>query len=246
MPLTPSFRTAARRHAQRGIGLVELMVGITVGLIVTAGAALVATRQINEHRRLMLEVQIQQDLRVAADLIQQDLRRAGFRGLPANGVWEPEHNTSTTVAAKAATANPYAALTTSTSGDVLNYRYAKDTSAGTPNSTNVVADNEKFGITVTNKTLYLQQGVVNGQPNWQPITDPDAVEIVSFTAGIATQQVPLDDLCACPAGGCVMPTLTMRRVDITITGVAKSDPSVRRTLQVSEKVRADDISGACP
>ena len=62
---------------QRGLGLVELMVGITVGLIVAAGASMMAVNQINEHRRLMLETQIQQDLRSVADLLQQDLRRAG-------------------------------------------------------------------------------------------------------------------------------------------------------------------------
>lgn len=244
MPVMPRFNRPLQRHGQRGIGLVELMVGITVGLIVTAGAALVATRQINEHRRLMLEVQIQQDLRVAADLIQQDLRRAGFRGLPANGVWEPEHYTSTTVAAKDAMANPYADLSATTT--TLSYRYAKTLNTGQPNTSNVVANNEELGIRVANKTLFLQQGLVGGQPNWQPITDPDAVEITAFTPTIVTQQVPLDDICPCPAGGCAMPTLTLRRVDITITGVAKSDPNVKRTLQVSEKIRADDVSGACP
>lgn len=247
MLLIPPTPRPTRRSRQLGIGLVELMVGITVGLIVAAGAAMVATRQINEHRRLMLEVQIQQDLRVAADLIQQDLRRAGFRGLPANGVWEPAHNTTVAIPEKAASANPYASLSVSTAGDALYYQYAKETSAGQPNATNVMASNEQFGIRMVNKTLYLQQGLVNGQPNWQPITDPDAVEIVGFVPTISSQQVSLADLCPCPSGGCgTMPTMSLRRVTITIQGVAKSDPDVKRTLVVSEKIRADDVSGACP
>lgn len=246
MRLTRLPRHTPARAAQRGIGLVELMVGITVGLIVTAGAALVATRQINEHRRLMLEVQIQQDLRVAADLIQQDLRRAGFRGLAANGVWEPEHTTTVAVPAKTATVNPYADLSVSNAGDAIYYRYAKVTNTGQPNSTDVVASNEQFGVRLLNKTLYLQQGLTRGQPNWQPITDPDAVEITAFTPSMTTQQISLGDLCPCPAGGCVMPTTSLRLVKISITGVAKSDPNVRRTLEVTERIRADDVSGACP
>ncbi|RTL39002.1 MAG: hypothetical protein EKK53_17850 [Burkholderiales bacterium] len=235
------------RRTQRGIGLIELMVGITVGLIVTAGAALVATRQITEHRRLMLEVQIQQDLRVAADMIQQEMRRAGFRGAPANGTWEPEHmsNAPATVPARAPTPNPYAALTVSGSGTVLNYRYAGFLN-GVPNGTDVVQDSEQFAVKVSNKTLYLQKGLINGQPNWQPITDPDTVEIIAFTPVITSEQIPLDDLCICPAGGCAPATQTLRRVDITIQGVAKSDAAVKRTLTISEKIRADDIGAGCP
>lgn len=247
MQLTHRSHGAPARRHQRGIGLVELMVGVTVGLIVAAGAAMVATRQINEHRRLMLEVQIQQDLRVAADLIQQDMRRAGFRGMPANGVWEPAHTTTAAVPEKAATANPYATLTVNNAGNALFYRYAKETATGQVNTTNVVANTEEFGVRMVNKTLYLQHGLVNGQPNWQPITDPDAVEITTFTPSITTQQVSLADLCPCPSGACgAMPTLTLRRVTFTIQGVAKSDPDVKRTLVVSEKIRADDVSGACP
>lgn len=233
------------RRAQRGIGLIELMVGITVGLIVTAGAALVATKQINEHRRLMLEVQMQQDLRVAADLIQQDLRRAGFRGFPANGVWEPAHMKAAMVPAKDPLPNPYAALTVNTPGDTIEYRYARDAGGG-PNATNIVADDEQFAVRLVNKTLFLQKGIVNGQRNWQPITDPDVVEITGFKPSIVTQQIPLDDLCICPAGVCAAVGMTLRRVNITIEAVSKSDAAVKRTLQISEKIRADDVSPSCP
>lgn len=231
-----------RRTAQRGVGLIELMVGITVGLIVAAGAAVVATRQINEHRRLMLEVQIQQDLRVAADLLQQDLRRAGYRGLPSNGVWEPERSGGK-IAAKPAIASPYAELTQG-SKELL-YRYARiQPGSNAMNESNVLANNEQFGIRLSNKTLYLQLGMANGQPNWQPITDPDMVEIEDFVPVVETQEISLADLCDCTGSAC--PTLTVRRVDFTIQAVAKSDSKVKRTLKVSEKVRADDISGACP
>jgi len=238
---------ASFRQAQRGLGLVELMVGITVGLIVTAGATMVATRQINEHRRLMLEVQMQQDLRIAADLLQQDMRRAGYRGLPASGVWEPERNAGA-VPAKEAASSPYTELTQSAGGHDLYYRYAKNTN-GTLNTTNVVANNEHFGVALDGETLSIQLGLkANGTPNWQPITDPNVVRITSFVPEIKTQQIPLDDLCdssACAAaGGC--PTQTIRRVVFTIRAVAKADSSVARTLTVSEKIRADDISGICP
>lgn len=231
------------RARQRGVGLVELMVGITVGLIVTAGAAIVATQQITEHRRLMLEVQMQQDLRIAADLLQQDMRRVGYRGLPANGVWEPERNSGATPPKEAAS-SPYTRLTQSAPrGPDLFYRYAKAT-GGTLNETNVLASNEQFGIAWDSaaEVLSLQLG-----PKWQPITDPNVVRITNFTAEVTTQQISLADLCdpSCVAAG-TCPTQSVRNVKFTIRAISKSDPSVARTLTVNEKIRADDISGACP
>ncbi|WP_293502575.1 hypothetical protein [Roseateles sp.] len=234
------LRRASRGLAERGLGLVELMVGITVGLIVVAGATLVATRQITEHRRLMLEVQMQQDLRVAADLLQQDLRRAGYRGLPANGVWEPERSAGT-IPAKPAASSPYTVLTQPQGTNDLLYRYARPPAGTTAvNTSNALASNEQSGIRLSNKTLYLQLG----QSNWQPITDPDAVLIENFTPVISTQQISLEDVCDCTTGG-ACPTLTLRRVDVTIQAVSKSDRNVKRTLRVSEKIRADLVDGVC-
>jgi len=242
MRMNLPMRRAGHRTLERGIGLIELMVGITVGLIVAAGAALIATRQITEHRRLMLEVQMQQDLRVAADLLQQDLRRAGYRGLPANGVWEPERGA---IPPKLAASSPYTGLTQTPGGSDLFYRYAKFKPGTTAmNTSNTLASNEQFGIRLKDKTLSLQLGLVNGQPNWQPITDPESVLIERFVPVVTTQQISLEDVCNCPAGG-PCPTLAVRRVDFTIQAVAKSDSNVRRTLQVSEKIRADDINGVC-
>lgn len=229
---------------QRGVGLVELMVGVTVGLIVTAGAALVATQQINEHRRLMLEVQMQQDLRIAADLIQQDLRRAGYRGFAADGVWEPPRDGTP---AKNAVPSPYMAASSNSAGDEFYYQYSKRTNV----SSSVAASNERFGIQwdQTQKKLSIQLGLkANGTPNWQPITDPDVVKIENFAVNIVTQQISLADLCdptlTCAAGSC--PSQTVRRVEFTIKAVAKADSNVQRTLTVGEKLRADAISGACP
>lgn len=54
---------------QRGLSLVELMVGITVGLFVVAAAATLVANQLSDNRRLLLETQVQQDLRATMDII---------------------------------------------------------------------------------------------------------------------------------------------------------------------------------
>jgi type II secretory pathway component PulJ len=237
--------------AQQGLGLVELMVGITIGLIVAAGASLIAVNQITEHRRLMLETQVQQDLRAAADLLQQDMRRAGFRGEAQLGVWEPASGVGTPleVPAKLATANLYAPLIRSDDdrARALEYRYARGT-LGEYSGGAELSSNEHFGIKwdKAKGTLYLQLGKKDDQPNWQPITDPETVEIVDFDIQVSDQQIPLGEFCdsPCTAAGC--PAQGVRLVEFKIRGRAKHDGAVTRTLTGAERIRADAMTGACP
>lgn len=247
-----------RRFGQQGLGLVELMVGITIGLIVAAGASLIAVNQINEHRRLMLETQVQQDLRVTADLLQQDMRRAGFRGLAELGVWAPASGVGTPLeqSAQAATANVYTEIVrTETSGGAegelirsLQYSYARRDSDGMYGDGSAVLSNEYFGVKwdKAKKTLYLQLGKKDdGQPNWQPVTDPETVKIVDFDIQVFEQKVQLGDFCdsACTAATC--PAQAVRRVEFRIRGQAKHDANVVRTLTGGERIRADAMTGAC-
>lgn len=238
---------------QRGLGLVELMVGITVGLIVAAGASMVAVNQINEHRRLMLETQIQQDLRAAADLIQQDLRRAGFRGLPGQGVWSPPIAVGTQAekSAGVVSANKFVEMVKTKDNDEvsLTYLYARDGATGEP----VPADH--FGIRWSKgeESLKVQIGrLANGKGNWQPITDPESIRITDFNIDIESTPVDLPDFCDKPctpsaAGGAsACPTYEVRRVKFTITAEARHDAKVKRTLTNVGRMRADVINGACP
>ncbi len=65
------------------------MVGIAVGLFIVAGATMVVTTQLGDNRRLLLETQLQQDLRATADIITRELRRAGAEGSATSHVWAP-------------------------------------------------------------------------------------------------------------------------------------------------------------
>ena len=239
--------------SQRGLGLVELMVGITVGLIVAAGASMVAVNQINEHRRLMLETQIQQDLRTAADLLQQDLRRAGFRGLTEQGVWAPPSAVGTAAEqpSKTATPNPYAVVVRTDTAAMrsLTYMYARYNDGQFGAEVPRGAEHFGFKWDKSSKTLYLRIGVADGQDNWQPITDPDSVRITAFDIQVTSQPADVGDFCDKPcgtAGTPACPVYEVRQVKFTIVGEARHDSNVKRTLSGAERLRADSISGACP
>lgn len=239
------------------MSIVELMVGITVGLIVAAAASMVAVNQINEHRRLMLETQVQQDLRTAADLLQQELRRAGFRGQAEDGVWAPAKAVGSLKeeAPQLASSSPYATFTISSgdAGTTATYLYArKDPATSKYNVSGTPWNNEHFGVRLNNSNhvLYIQLGVdEHNQPNWQPITDPQAVSIETFTIESTERNISLGDFCETSCGHVgeqACPTQQIREVKFKIVGKASHDVNVVRTLTGVERIRADVIDGVCP
>ena len=150
--------TLARR--QRGLSLVELMVGLAVGLLVVAATTTMVAAQLADNRRLLLEAQVQQDLRTAADLIARDLRRAGF--------WhDAARATAAGGAALGMIGNPYAAVApalNAASASQIDYVYAYATRTVDDNQVN---DDEVYGFRLRNGVVETQLG----RGNWQALTD---------------------------------------------------------------------------
>ncbi len=65
------------RRFQRGLSLVELMVGSAISLMVVAAALLALTHHLRGSRSLLLEARLMQDLRTTTELVAHNLRRAG-------------------------------------------------------------------------------------------------------------------------------------------------------------------------
>lgn len=74
------------RSAQRGLTLVELMVGMAVALLLTAIALVAMSQHLRENHRLLLEARLTQDLQATMDLISRDLRRAASFTVQADGM----------------------------------------------------------------------------------------------------------------------------------------------------------------
>jgi type IV pilus assembly protein PilW len=212
------------------------MVGITVGMIIVAGASTMMVNQIDDHRRLTLETQIQQDLRAAADLMLRDLRRSGFRGKAFDAVWAPDMPT---------TANPYPlALQATANGRQVLYSYTSALDAmNAAKENNVVDANENFGYRLND------QGVLqfNLGGTWQPLTDPNTLRVTDFRVRINTQTLSLKEFCPTPCpvdADC--PRQQIHDVALRLTGEAVHDRRVERSINVSTRLRNDAILGVCP
>lgn len=224
----------AARRLSRGLSLVELMVGVAVGLMVVAGASFVAVNQIGDNRRLLLETQVQQDLRAAADMVARDLRRAGYWGASETGAWQGDNPIVAT--------NPYAEVTVPLNEDgvamgQVEYAYSRDV------EDNLVDDGkERFGFKLDGGAVKMLIGGV-----WQSLTDTNVVEVTSFDVVVQLQTVQQACFSECPGGGSACwPAQDVRRYTIEIAGRAVADPAVQRSVRDSVRVRNDPVRGACP
>jgi prepilin peptidase dependent protein B len=243
---TSTHHLLAPRRLSRGLSLVELLVGVAVGLFIVGGATKMVVDNLNSNRRALLETRVNQDLRAAADLIARDLRRSGYWQNAASGVWS---------GAGSPTPNPHRTVTVAGTSDLgtIAYSYAKD-------NDDTLDTNEQFGYEVSASGV-LQYQAASGVPV-QPITDPGTVTMTSDGFKITTTErsVELSGYCNCmttlkcvaadfAVGGTYYasrPLTLVREYEIRIKGSSATDPLVTREIRETVRVRNDEISGSCP
>lgn len=74
-----------RLHRQSGVTLVELMVAMTIGLFLLGAVGMIYVTVSNSSRSSTLESQMNEDASLALDLLQQQIRLAGFSTVGADG-----------------------------------------------------------------------------------------------------------------------------------------------------------------
>lgn len=242
--LKRKFSPVSRSHA-RGMGLVELMVGITVGLFIVAAAATMLVYQIGEHRRLQLEAQIQQDMRGVATSIIHDLRVVGYRGAVQNQIWSPRGNTALPYAPAT---TPYADTTpfvTTIGASELDFRYSPLGSYNTATAMVFDLSSEQFGFKRDGDTIKYQSGA----SGWVDITDSTILKITNFTIDYDMQEIDMSEYCELPcssgASNCP-PKQQVATFHIKISATAVHDPSIVRNQEFTTRVRNDRITGNCP
>lgn len=220
----------ARR--QRGLSMVELMVGVAVGLFVVAGAALMVSTQLAENRRMLLETQLLQDLRAATDIVTRELRRSSYDPeIAKKGVWT-EFNNPVMAQNAFGTLSPISGLNLSELG--FSYRRRS-------------GDEGPFGFRKDGTVIRSRIG-----NQWQELTDSRVMNVTQFqidlSPPVSYQQI-CPKLCSDGTSNC-WPELQVRTANITITGEAKNDPAVTRTLSTRVRMRNDftkfNGADACP
>ena len=236
-PVSPAPQVRLR-VGQRGLSIVELLIALAIGLYLCAVGTTLLVSQLHESRSLLIEARLMQDLRTAADLISRDLRRAGYWGAAATGVWTRDETPGSVQVA----VNPYAALSPSASAstDAVSFRYSRDA-----RENNAVDTNEQFGFRLRRNVIEMQLG----SGNWQALTDANTLSISEFVVTPTVQDIPLTKLCAlpCPTGSSARcpPRQQVRSLAVLITGRSATNTAVVRSVRVAVRVRNDALSGSC-
>lgn len=217
----------------RGLSLVELMVGVAVGLFLVSGVLAMSASNLDKSRRLLSDVRFNQDLRTAVDLVTRDLRRAGYWGNAITG--------TQAIGATSATAqNPYASSSGSTAAG-LSYRFSRD---ATENDT--MDDAEQFGFRVLDGVLQMR-GDADG---WRDVTDANVMTVADAGLVITPTEtvLPLGHLCPrpCNAGTPNCPSVTVRSYAVSLSATSTADPAIVRQLRTSVRLRNDQLAGRCP
>ena len=224
----PTMR--ASRQGMRGLSLVELMVGITIGMIIVAAATVLLGGQLTENRRLIAETQLQQDIRATTDIITRELRRSGAIAndtLAQQRMWtngsssDPLHNLW------AATLTP----ASGTPAEAVSFNYMPG-GAGTDGP---------FGFRLNETTGAIETRLRAG--GWQDLTDRNTVDVLDFTVervDDASLPIPCSKACSDGTTDC-WPRLLVRALEVSITARARQDEQVVRTFRSRVKVRNDYV-----
>jgi type IV pilus assembly protein PilW len=238
-------KSIARDARARGLSIVELMVGVAVGMILVAGAASLFVTHVGGSRDLVREMRVNQDLRAAADVIVRDLRRAGYWGNAVNGVLNNAMGSATAP-------NPYSGLsgTYGTSSSEIFYNFSRDV---TENDT--VDAGEQFGFRLSGGVVQMKTDA----STWQDVTDAGIVTVTKLQITDTPTQLAMGGMCSqgcnttpptpptAPTAACPNPpAITLHRFDILIEGQAANDARIKRTLRESVRLRNNPYSGQCP
>jgi type IV pilus assembly protein PilW len=174
---------------QKGLTLIELMIGLLVGAIVAAGAISIFTGSVRNSTDNINLTRLNQDLRAMMDIMERDIRRAGFV------TSDPQTNLNSVLN------NPFFSATTDIAiydpgpvqGTCIVYAYNRDDNDA--NNDDVIGDIETPSAVDSNERLGFRldsggeldmrkYGATNENctvgAEWENITEPE-VEITALT-----------------------------------------------------------------
>ena len=216
------------RHG-RGFTLVELMVGMAMGLAVVVLALGLLGVQLHDTRRQLTDLRLAHDLQTIAELISRDLARAGH-GMPTG--------------AAAAASSPDPVIELPPDGSSVSFDYAS------------TAGHEAIASRFSYR---LRRGVIEmafGDGNWQALSDASSMRVTRLEFVPDSRRVDLQAFCsrrcdaAAASGAVACPYQLQRRVRIRLQAQAISgtaaDSGAPREAEIEARVRNDAVVGGCP
>lgn len=255
-PIRPDGRAAPRR--QSGLTLIELLIGMTVGVLVLGGASAVYLLTVRGAAETLHGTRLNQELRAVMEIMQLDIRRAGYWAFPEAA--DPAQNPFQAQLGGIQNDLRTGQVTGETTDSCLTYSYDLNANttigvcegcapAGAPfNATPYDQSNvEMFGFRLKTGAVQMRTRLASGSEvafdcnsgRWEAITSEDVrIRALQFViTPITTNLNPAKT----PTQSCVTGDLCqqMRIVDMRLSGQLTGDAAVSQTLSARVAVRND-------
>jgi len=247
------MRAHSARIRQQGFSIVEVMVSITIGMLLSSAAITFVVKSLQINVDTVKVTRLMSELRAVMDVAERELKRAGY-----------DENAIASIGTGTTYKSPFARMriVAGNSGCVL---YAYDRAGGTPGALDTT-NSEIHGlrrIVLANGrgAIEYNVGVARAAPacdaasgtytsfppacnagtGWCPLTDPRTVNITAFAV------TPVEGGGAAAGSGVMRiattgaPDLAMRDITVQLAGQLTSDAAVARTINNRVRVRADCV-----
>ena len=144
---------------QRGITLIEMMIAMLLGLVVTSSIIAIFISNVKSSSENIRMIRLNQELRGTMTFISDEIKRAGYSGAPPCSDFMDDFNFDA-------------------GSSCLRYSYDE-------NGDGVRQAEERFGFQLTANAIQWTNRVTSDTcagTNWQDITDTNIVSITVFTA----------------------------------------------------------------
>ncbi|SDW47225.1 hypothetical protein [Thiocapsa roseopersicina] len=238
---SPSINIAeGSLRRQAGVTLTDLLVGTTVGALVLIGISTTYVLGARSTSQNVEQARLNQELRAVLEIMQQDIRRAGFWDMSVVADPDPAKNPFESTIDGIDRRLRTGQVGGESTGSCILYSY--DLEHGNPTAMTM------FGFRLRDQSVQMRTGPSSvgdktfectiGSGSWERITSED-VRITDLRFTIVTAQTNLapgkedvacatDELCR-----------ESRRVAILMAGRIRNDPAVRQSLQATVAVRND-------
>lgn len=244
--------TAIRRRSG-GFSLIELMVALVVGLIVSGAVLAFTVSSVRANSEYVQAVRLTQELRAVGQFVDSELRRAGYDEAALSYV-------ANTTATEFSDFSPILVDSTAGANCVI---YAYDRSPGNPGQVDL-ANQEVRGIRRSTVTIDGESvGVIevaesntaapdcdgaapdytkfpvacNATSGWCAFTDPRTVAVDTFTIDVDGEAGDSHGLQEITATGYT--PMQIREFKVSLAGHLRSDADVSQSLALNVKVRAN-------
>jgi len=172
------------RGRARGLTLVELMIGILVGMILVAAVISVYVASIRSNTAVLTMAQLNHEVRSVAEIVANDIRRAGFDHVTRN-------RTMTDIQ------NDYDRITISNTGDCVRFGYNRSAAAQQSFGFRWVAGTNDVGVVETKFAADDTTCDTWGSSNSAALTDERRVDITEFRLRTSDPDAPVEEGSRC-------------------------------------------------